>query len=122
MIDAPAAKVFRRQRDARLPCLVALGEHRPGYALPVRWSGTQGVGSHVLGEGNNQVGQGSQEIVASITNERVETDLVFSAAKGRQQSGFLLEPEGFATRLRWQFKTDFGWDLFGRYVGRCSTT
>ena len=29
----------------------------------------------------------------------------------------MLEPEGDTTRVRWQFDTEFGWDLLGRYVG-----
>jgi carbon monoxide dehydrogenase subunit G len=37
--------------------------------------------------------------------------------KGSGNATFRLEPEGSATRVRWQFHTDFGWDLFGRYVG-----
>lgn len=77
----------------------------------------QGVGSRMTWySGNQQVGQGSQEITQSVPDQAVVTALQF----GDQGSGvatFLLEPEGSATRVRWQFHTEFGWDLFGRYVG-----
>jgi hypothetical protein len=65
---------------------------------------------------DESVGAGSQEITLSRHNAEVQTSLIF----GDQGSGtatFLLEDEGNETRVRWQFITDFGWDLFGRYVG-----
>ncbi|MEZ5585762.1 MAG: SRPBCC family protein [Sedimenticolaceae bacterium] len=117
VIDAPAAKVFPHVNGMR-----AFHAWSPWASIDpdtrYRFDGPeQGVGSRMSWEsGNNQVGQGSQEIVASTTNERVETDLVFGD-KGNGRAVFLLEPEGSATRLRWQFNTGFGWDLFGRYVG-----
>ncbi|HOP18046.1 MAG TPA: SRPBCC family protein [Gammaproteobacteria bacterium] len=117
VIDAPVAKVFPHLNGMR-----AFHAWSPWSSIDpdtrYQFDGPeQGVGSRMAWEsGNNQVGQGSQEIVASITNERVESDLVFGD-KGNGKAIFLLEPEGTATRLRWQFKTDFGWDLFGRYVG-----
>ena len=62
------------------------------------------------------VGAGSQEITVSRPNVEVQTDLTFGE-QGGGKATFLLEAEGDATRLRWQFSTDFGWDLFSRYVG-----
>jgi uncharacterized protein YndB with AHSA1/START domain len=77
----------------------------------------QGVGSRMTWQsGHNQVGQGSQEITAIVPDRRVEMQLEFGD-KGSGSATFLLEPEGPATRIRWQFITAFGWDLFGRYVG-----
>jgi hypothetical protein len=77
----------------------------------------QGIGSRMTWEsGNDQVGQGSQEIIDSVPNQRVEMQLQFGD-EGGSKATFLLEPEGTATRVRWQFSTAFGWDLFGRYVG-----
>jgi carbon monoxide dehydrogenase subunit G len=66
--------------------------------------------------GNNQVGRGSQQITESIPNERVEMRLEFGD-QGDGMATFLLEPEGDSTRVHWQFRTQFGWDLFSRYVG-----
>ena len=51
-----------------------------------------------------------------MPDRRVELQLEFGE-KGDGKATFLLEPEGAATRVRWQFSTLFGWDLFGRYVG-----
>jgi len=77
----------------------------------------QGIGARMTWEsGNNQVGQGSQEIIDSVPDQRVEMKLEFGDEDGSNAT-FLLEPEGTATRVRWQFSTVFGWDLFGRYVG-----
>ena len=77
----------------------------------------QGVGSRMRWfSGSEEVGQGSQEIIASVENQQVETALVF----GDQGSGiarFTLIPAAGGTVVRWQFHTDFGWDLFSRYVG-----
>jgi len=76
-----------------------------------------GVGSRMLWYSVEEgVGGGSQEIVLSQSPTEVRTTLTF----GDQGSGtatFLLRPEGDATHLRWQFRTEFGWDIFGRYVG-----
>jgi uncharacterized protein YndB with AHSA1/START domain len=77
----------------------------------------EGVGSRMVWQsGDDKVGYGSQEITASIANERVDMQLQFGD-KGDGRATFLLEPDGASTRLRWQFDTDFGWDVFGRYVG-----
>ncbi|MGB5671610.1 MAG: SRPBCC family protein, partial [Sedimenticolaceae bacterium] len=77
----------------------------------------QGVGSRMTWEsGDSQVGQGSQEIIDSVPDRRVEMQLEFGD-KGNGTATFLLEPEGSATRVRWEFHTVFGWDVFGRYVG-----
>ena len=51
-----------------------------------------------------------------MLNQQVDMRLEFGD-KGDGKAIFLLEPEGAATRVRWQFSTVFGWDLFGRYVG-----
>ncbi len=77
----------------------------------------QGVGSKMVWQsGNNQAGRGSQQITESIPNERVDMQLEFGD-QGDGTATFLLEPEGDSTRVRWQFRTQFGWDLFSRYVG-----
>lgn len=77
----------------------------------------QGVGSRMTWHsGNQQVGQGSQEIVVSEPPTRVETTLGFGD-DGDGRAVFLLEPVERGTRVRWQFQTGFGLDLFGRYVG-----
>ncbi len=77
----------------------------------------QGVGSRMAWHsGDGRVGHGSQEITAILPTERVEMKLEFGE-QGNGTAAFLLEPEGDATRVRWRFRTEFGWDLFSRYVG-----
>ena len=76
-----------------------------------------GIGSRMTWHsGDARVGQGSQEITESKPYTRVKTQLVFGD-QGDGNATFLLEPEGNSTRVRWQFDTEFGWDLLGRYVG-----
>lgn len=77
----------------------------------------QGVGSRMRWfSGSEEVGQGSQEIIASVANQHVETSLVFGD-KGSGIARFTLIPDAEGTTVRWQFHSDFGWDLFSRYVG-----
>lgn len=77
----------------------------------------QGVGSRMRWfSGSEDVGQGSQEIIASVANQHVETSLVFGD-KGSGIARFTLIPDAEGTTVRWQFHSDFGWDLFSRYVG-----
>jgi len=71
----------------------------------------QGIGSRMSWDsGHEQVGHGSQEVIDSVPNQRVEMQLEFGD-KGNGSATFLLEPEGGSTRLRWQFRTDFGWHV-----------
>ena len=117
IIDAPPAKVF-----PHLNSMKAFHVWSPWSAIDpetvYNFEGPEtGVGSRMTWySGNQQVGQGSQEITSSINNREVVTTLTFGD-KGNGTATFLLEPENTATRVRWQFGTEFGWDLFGRYVG-----
>ncbi|MCP5313128.1 MAG: SRPBCC family protein [Chromatiaceae bacterium] len=116
-IDAPPEKVFPHLNGMR-----AFHAWSPWSSIDpdteYTFSGPeQGVGSRMVWQsGNAQVGGGSQEITESVPNERVATRLEFGD-KGDGEASFLLEPSAGATVVRWQFKTEFGWDLFGRYVG-----
>ena len=117
VIDAPPARVF-----PHLNSMEAFHAWSPWAdvdpATQYDFSGpAQGLGSRMTwSSGDQRVGQGSQEITASETNQRVETRLEFGD-KGNGTATFLLEPQGRSTLLRWQFNTEFGWDLMGRYVG-----
>jgi hypothetical protein len=117
VIDAPPARIFPHLNGMR-----AFHAWSPWSAIDpdtsYQFAGPeQGVGSRMSWHsGDNRVGQGSQEIVNSVPDERVDTRLEFGD-KGGGMASFMLEPEGSATRVRWQFATQFGWDLFGRYVG-----
>ena len=117
VIDAPAETVFPYINGMR-----AFHAWSPWSDVDpqtqYRFEGpAQGVGSRMVWQsGDDQVGYGSQEITASVANQRVDMQLEFGD-KGDGRATFLLEPDGASTRLRWQFDTDFGWDVFGRYVG-----
>ncbi|MCB1737570.1 MAG: SRPBCC family protein [Gammaproteobacteria bacterium] len=80
----------------------------------------QGVGSRMDWSSDHvQVGGGTQEIVSSRADAYVETRLDFGA-QGNGVASFSLTPEGpdgRATRVVWDFRTEFGWDLFGRWFG-----
>jgi hypothetical protein len=117
LIDAPASAIFPHLNSMRAfhawsPWSDIDPDTQYGFEGP-----DQGVGSRMSWQsGHNQVGQGSQEITGSVPDQRVEMQLEFGD-KGSGSATFLLEPEGPTTRVRWQFSTLFGWDLFGRYVG-----
>ncbi|MCB1735657.1 MAG: SRPBCC family protein [Gammaproteobacteria bacterium] len=77
----------------------------------------QGVGSRMDWRSEHaQVGGGTQEIVSSRTGQYVETRLDFGA-QGNGIASFTLNPDGRGTRVVWDFRTEFGWDLFGRWFG-----
>ncbi|MBN2431615.1 MAG: GyrI-like domain-containing protein [Acidobacteria bacterium] len=65
---------------------------------------------------NPDVGNGSQEIVASKPCSLIRTKLDFGD-EGTADAFFRLEPAGTATRVTWGFDTDFGYNLIGRYFG-----
>lgn len=76
-----------------------------------------GVGARMSWSSDNpRVGVGSQEIVASQPNSRVDTRLDFGP-QGTADAFFRLEPDAGGTRVTWGFETDFGWNLVGRYLG-----
>lgn len=62
------------------------------------------------------VGTGTQEIVAVVPNERVETALDFGPM-GTAQAAFLLEEAGDDTTVTWTFETDLGLNPISRYMG-----
>ncbi len=117
VIEAPAGKVFPHLNGMR-----AFHAWSPWSAIDpetvYEFSGPeQGVGPRMSWySGDQQVGQGNQEITLSVPDRQVESRLEFGD-KGNGTATFLLESEGDGTRVRWQFSTEFGWDLFGRYVG-----
>ena len=61
-----------------------------------------GVGSRYAWKGNNKVGEGSMEITASVPAQ-VDIALEFlKPLKASNQTTFLLQPEGDATRVTWR--------------------
>lgn len=60
---------------------------------------------------------GSMEIINSIPDREVQARLGFSR-QGFARLTFVLDPQGADnTRITWRFQSEFGWNLFARYVG-----
>lgn len=66
---------------------------------------------------NASVGAGSQEIILSEPDQRIETRLEFSGMDAEQTASFHLEALEQGTRLTWALDVDFRHSLFGRYFG-----
>ena len=116
VIDAPPDEIFPQLNSMR-----AFNTWSPwGGDADTRYefSGPeQGAGSRMTWQSDSaQAGFGAQEIVASVPARQIEMRLEFGE-KGGGTATFLLEPQGGSTLLRWRFRTEFGWDLFDRYVG-----
>lgn len=65
---------------------------------------------------NPWVGAGSREITAAAPFEHVEVHTDFGE-EGSAETSFDVEKVEGGTRITWNFDTDFGWNLFGRYQG-----
>ncbi len=77
----------------------------------------EGVGAEMSWSSENpQVGVGSQKIVVSEINERVETELDFGDM-GTAKAAFLLAEAGEATEVTWTLLADMGDGPMGRWMG-----
>ncbi len=63
-----------------------------------------------------QVGTGSQEIVASVENQSVQTALDFGPM-GTASAAFVLQPDGDQTQVTWGFKSELGMNPMSRWMG-----
>ena len=62
------------------------------------------------------VGNGAQEIMASVENERVETSLDFGEM-GTAKAAFILAGSGSTTEVTWTLIADMGSNPVGRWMG-----
>ena len=70
---------------------------------------TTGVGAWYTWEGDDKVGKGRQEIVESVADERVVTELQFIEPFESEATATLsLVPEGEGTRVTWAFDSQNG--------------
>lgn len=77
----------------------------------------EGAGSSMVWASENpQVGIGSQEIVESVENTRVVTDLDFGP-QGTAQATFELAEANGVTNVTWGFVTDTGMNPMARWFG-----
>ncbi|MEP5152672.1 SRPBCC family protein [Planktotalea sp.] len=116
-IDAPAPDVF-----AKVNGLKAGAEWSPWLSrdpeVQLTYTGPDmGVGSKLVWTSDHpQVGNGAQEIVESVENQKVVTALDFGA-QGTAMAAFnLVEADG-ATTITWDLETDMGMNPIGRYMG-----
>jgi uncharacterized protein YndB with AHSA1/START domain len=76
-----------------------------------------GVGARMAWASDNpNVGSGSQEIIKSEPQHRVELALDFGA-QGNAVAYYDIEPAGDGVAFTWGFDSQFGYDLLGRYFG-----
>ncbi|HWY24551.1 MAG TPA: GyrI-like domain-containing protein [Nevskia sp.] len=76
-----------------------------------------GVGAHYEWSGNQAVGSGSQEIIASTPDSQVKTRLKFTGYDQPSLATFDLEPDGELTRVTWGLDIQLGGNPIAHYFG-----
>ncbi|MEQ6120601.1 SRPBCC family protein [Reichenbachiella sp. MALMAid0571] len=77
-----------------------------------------GVGSKMSWESEHpDVGTGSQEIIESVENKKVRTELYFGGFDTPNYADITIEPDGYKSKVTWTFEGDMGsnpvWKLMG---------
>ena len=116
-IDASAEKVFSYLNDFK-----QFNRWSPWYGIDPNTQYTHsgpesGKGSKMSWVSDHrEVGSGSQEIIASEPNSRVQTALDFGP-QGNAEAEFRIKESAGQSEVTWSFSTDFGYNLMGRYMG-----
>ncbi len=116
-INAPASDVF-----AKVNGLKAGADWSPWLGrdpeVNLMYSGPDmGVGSKLEWTSEHpQVGNGKQEIVESVENQKVVTALDFGSQGTAMATFDLVETNG-TTTITWDLETDMGLNPIGRYMG-----
>jgi hypothetical protein len=115
VIDRPPAQVF-----ATVNSFQRFGEWSPWAAYDPSAKYTfegpaSGVGARMTWTGNRSVGSGSQEIVESLPDRRVDIALNFDGNPAR--AAYTLVPEGSGTRVTWSFDSHHGYNPMSRMFG-----
>jgi len=116
-IDAPVTEVF-----ARVSGLKTSAEWSPWLSIDpdiqLNYSGPDtGVGAKLVWASDHpNVGNGQQEIIEVVANEKVVTALDFGDM-GTALAAFTLAPAGEKTNITWDLNTDMGNSPVGRYMG-----
>ena len=114
-IAAPPAAVFAHLNDLRKHSDWSPWE-KMDPSMKLTFTGPDsGVGQKSAWE-SKEMGSGSQQIVESVENEKLATELDFGEM-GTAQAFFLLSPEGGNTRVTWGFDTDLGMNPMSRWFG-----
>lgn len=116
LIERPPAAVFAVVND-----FSQFNSWSPWYgidpAAKYTLSGPQtGVGATLAWAGNADVGSGTQRIIASVPDSRVDCALAFDGW-GEATASFVLEPEGSGTRIRWSYESELGLNPLLRWMG-----
>lgn len=116
LIERPPAAVFAELDDPS-----RFNAWSPWYGIDPNakydFSGpSRGVGATLTWSGNSEVGAGSQRIIASVPDSRIDVALEFSGF-GTATASYLLEPEANGTRLRWVYQSEFGLNPAMRWLG-----
>ncbi len=116
-IDAPAEAIFpfvnsMQETEKWSPWLSRDPETKLAYSGP-----DTGVGNTLNWSSENpQVGTGTQEIVESVPDQVVRTELDFGPM-GTAIASFVLQPEGSGTQVTWGFVSDLGLNPMSRWMG-----
>lgn len=117
VIDAPPRQIF-----PHLNALQRVADWSPWVgidpAMKMTYAGPeQGVGNRMTWSSENRrIGSGSEVIIASIPDERVETAIEFPDM-GMATAWQALVPEDDGTRVTWGMLADTGNSPVGRYLG-----
>lgn len=117
-INAPIDKVFAQVNSMQKfynwsPWSQGNTDLRYGFEGP-----ESGVGSKLSWRNESlETGDGHQVITRSINNRLVETRIDFSEDNTGTAQFELSSNDDSSTRLTWHFRSEFGWDLFSRYIG-----
>ncbi len=117
VLDAPPEAVFQHVNSLQaFSAWSPWNDYDPD--MQVTFSGPEaGVGNVMEWTSEHpQVGQGRQEIVASVENESVRTSLDFGDM-GTAEAWWTLAAEGDGTRLVWGLDADMGNNPIGRWMG-----
>ncbi len=75
-----------------------------------------GVGARQSWAGDEaSVGSGSQEIIASIPDERIDMKLVFAGFDSENVASYTLKPSGEGTEVVWSYETNARGNILNRY-------
>lgn len=116
VIERPPAAVFAVLND-----MSRFNAWSPWYDIDPKathsLSGPQsGPGATLTWAGNAEVGSGTQRIVASVPDSRIDVALEFSGF-GAATSSYLLAPEAGGTRVTWAYQGDLGMNPVMRWLG-----
>lgn len=111
IINAPANKVY-----ANINSMQSFNQWNPWMKLDpqmkVEYKGVSGVkGDRYCWDSNlDDAGAGCQEIVAIEENRKIQTKINFIRPfEGEAFSDIILEPQGNATKVTWNMKTEMGY-------------